>query len=100
MQFSQWIQPSPGLGPNGYRTNHNVIITSKRRRFDVIMTLSLRCVSIGVCRLVALGSFRVEVLFPNKCDVLYQADDLPVSLIETSQEALMQLENMSQIVYP
>ena len=33
--------------PTGTRRNNNVITTSKRRRFDVVMTLFLRFVSLG-----------------------------------------------------
>ena len=33
--------------PSGQRRNNNVIMTSKRRRFDVIMTLLLRIVPVG-----------------------------------------------------
>ena len=53
-----WIFTPNGVGtekpslrpriPASTRRNNNVIITSKQRRFDVIITLLLRCVPAGM----------------------------------------------------
>ena len=49
--------------PTGTLRNNNVIMTSKRRRFDVIVTLLLRRVSAGVHRLdIFSDSVPVEVV--------------------------------------
>ena len=46
-KWSSWMIKPKQYRPLGTRCNNNIIITSKRRRFDVILMLLLRCVPAG-----------------------------------------------------